>query len=191
MAITHLSAASHYRRMPWKNGRGETIEIAKFPEEAGLDGFDWRISMASVAEDGPFSSFPAIDRTLAVLTGGGMVLDIEGQGETVLSIESQPLAFPADVPTSARLVAGPITDLNLMTRRSHYAHRMTCVSLPTEHAGIPGGLVFLIVKGEASTEGQGFSSTLADTDALRLTSPDDQVRIEGSGTIYRLEIRSL
>ena len=45
MTLQVLRAADH-RRMPWKNGRGETTEIAIWPPTAGLDGFDWRISMA-------------------------------------------------------------------------------------------------------------------------------------------------
>ena len=44
-------------RMPWKNGGGETTEIAVSPEAAGLDRFDWRVSMARVARNGPFSEF--------------------------------------------------------------------------------------------------------------------------------------
>ena len=56
--------APDYRVMPWKNGGGTTTEVAVSPEGAGLDHFDWRISMARVEQDGPFSTFPGIDRTL-------------------------------------------------------------------------------------------------------------------------------
>ena len=63
--------AENYRRMPWKNGGGETTEIAVFPAGAGLDDFDWRVSMARVESSGPFSVFPGIDRTLAILEGEG------------------------------------------------------------------------------------------------------------------------
>jgi uncharacterized protein len=45
---------SDYKRMPWKNGGGETTEIAVFPPGASLDAIAWRLSMASVAADGPF-----------------------------------------------------------------------------------------------------------------------------------------
>ncbi len=66
-----LRAADH-KRMPWKNGGGETVEIAVAPQDAALGDFDWRISMATVAADGPFSIFPGIDRTLSILSGSGM-----------------------------------------------------------------------------------------------------------------------
>ena len=54
---------------PWKNGGGTTAEIAIGPPGATLDAFDWRISMARVASDGPFSSFPGVDRTLSIIDG--------------------------------------------------------------------------------------------------------------------------
>lgn len=71
-----LLRARDYRRMPWKNGGGETVEIAVFPTNAGVDAFDWRISIATVATNGPFSIFPGIDRTLSILSGEGMTLSI-------------------------------------------------------------------------------------------------------------------
>ncbi|WEZ85092.1 HutD family protein [Rhizobium sp. 32-5/1] len=113
-----------YRVMPWKNGGGFTTEIAVFPEDGDLSGFDWRISMAVVSTDGPFSAFPGIDRTLIVLEGEGMELAVGGEPPVCLTPTSSPLPFPADVATTARLVSGPITDLNIMTRRGRWAHRV-------------------------------------------------------------------
>lgn len=43
---------------PWKNGGGVTREIAAQPPGASLDGFAWRVSVADVAQPGPFSRFP-------------------------------------------------------------------------------------------------------------------------------------
>ncbi|KJF72443.1 HutD/Ves family protein [Agrobacterium arsenijevicii] len=117
-----LMRASSYKRMPWKNGGGETVEIAVFPQGASVDDFDWRISMATVASDGPFSIFPGIDRTLSILEGNGMALAIAANYPLLLKIESTPLPFPADVPVNATLHNGPIVDLNVMTRRSTFRH---------------------------------------------------------------------
>ena len=77
------------------------------PEGASLDTFDWRISMARVASDGPFSEFPGIDRTLAVVEGSGMVLTIGDQraGDAVTRLGPGQLCR-ATSPTSARLTAG-------------------------------------------------------------------------------------
>ncbi|MGC4029260.1 MAG: HutD family protein [Steroidobacteraceae bacterium] len=112
--------------MPWKNGGGETFEIAVSPPGASLDSMDWRISMAIVAADGPFSSFPGVDRTLSILEGRGMELDLgTGHGNHVLTRKTGPLHFPADIPATARLIGGAVTDLNVMTRRSRYTHAVT------------------------------------------------------------------
>lgn len=116
--------AADYRRMPWKNGAGETVEIAVFPEGAYIEDFDWRVSMASVVTDGAFSLFPGVDRTLSILEGEGLSLSVEGHDAVNLRIDSEPYGFPADLPTKARLKAGPVADLNVMTRRDRYVHRV-------------------------------------------------------------------
>ncbi|HWV09358.1 MAG TPA: HutD family protein, partial [Pseudomonas sp.] len=59
---------------PWKNGGGETRELAIEPAGAALDEFEWRISSARVTAPGGFSSFPGIDRSLAILNGDGLGL---------------------------------------------------------------------------------------------------------------------
>jgi len=96
-----------------------------------LDIFDWRISMAQVASDGPFSDFFGIDRTLAVIKGSGLVLMIGDNAPITVEPGSDPIRFPGDIPTSARLVAGEIADLNVMTRRGRFSHRLLRVREPT------------------------------------------------------------
>ena len=75
----HILRAENYRRMRWKNGGGETAEIAVSPDSAGLDDFDWRVSMATVEAGGPFSMFAGVDRTLSILEGEGILLVVEGR----------------------------------------------------------------------------------------------------------------
>jgi environmental stress-induced protein Ves len=126
--------ASDYKRMPWKNGGGETVEIAVYPAGASIEDFDWRISMATVASDGPFSIFADVDRTLSILSGAGMELTIDSGAPLTLDLNSEPCPFPADRPVFAALVSGVTTDLNVMTRRGQFSHRVirqpTPVSLP-------------------------------------------------------------
>ncbi|TIP96458.1 MAG: HutD family protein, partial [Mesorhizobium sp.] len=45
-----------------------------------------------------------------------------GRPAATVTKTSAPLSFPADVPTQAALIAGPITDLNVMTRRGRMTH---------------------------------------------------------------------
>jgi environmental stress-induced protein Ves len=142
--------AAEYRSMPWKNGGGVTTEIAVSPTGAGLDDFDWRVSMARVELSGPFSQFAGIDRTLAVLEGEGIVLDIAGRSPTTVTRASDPLSFPADVPTAAALIGGPITDLNVMTRRSRMTHSVErlVISAPVEIRTEAGTTLILCLNGE-------------------------------------------
>ena len=108
-----------YRRMPWANGRGVTVEIAR-AEDA--DGLLWRLSMAQVVEDGPFSAFPGLDRSLTVINGPGFALN--GSDWRLRADPMVPVGFAGDVPVSAVDVAGPAEDLNVMWRRSHLEARV-------------------------------------------------------------------
>ena len=101
---------------PWKNGLGLTREIAVSPAGASLDSFEWRISMASVHQGGPFSHFPGVDRWLAVLSGR-LALTVGDLPAVEIGPGSAPVAFPGDVPVEARLLAGTVIDLNLLTGR--------------------------------------------------------------------------
>lgn len=116
--------AGDCKTTPWKNGGGSTTEIAIGPADASLEAFDWRVSMARVASDGPFSDFAGVDRTLAVVKGNGLVLTTGENAPVTLSSGADPVSFPGDTPTSARLTAGEITDLNVMTTRGRFRHRL-------------------------------------------------------------------
>jgi environmental stress-induced protein Ves len=135
--------------MPWKNGGGVTTEIAVAPEGAGLSEFDWRISMATVAEAGPFSAFPGCERSLSILKGSALQLEVAGDAVT-LTPASAPYAFAADVPTSGAPVGGPITDLNVMTRRGRFSHRVTRVTDAQSVTIRPAGSPSLLIVRKAS-----------------------------------------
>lgn len=106
----------------WKNGGGSTTEIAVFPQEAGFDAFDWRVSLATIAADGPFSAFPGVERTLVLVDGHGMTLDIDGE-PTMLSKADPVAAFDGESRVEAKLSRGPSTDFNVMTRLDRCWHR--------------------------------------------------------------------
>ncbi len=110
--IRHLTLTD-YTTMPWANGRGQTVEMIR---ENGPDGgLLWRISMASVVEDGPFSIFPGVQRNLTVISGPGFDL----LGETrITAAPLTPVAFPGDVPIAAMGVTAPSDDFNVMTARA-------------------------------------------------------------------------
>jgi environmental stress-induced protein Ves len=116
MTTHRVLAPNDYRRMPWKNGGGHTTQIASHPADAGLPSFVWRVSVADVSQDGPFSPFAGIDRTLVLLTGAGMKL--EGDSEPMeLRAPYEPISFSGDEALHCSLVGGPVRDFNLMVRR--------------------------------------------------------------------------
>lgn len=110
--IRHLTRAD-YRVMPWANGRGQTVEMIRVD---GPGGMLWRLSMASVVEEGPFSVFPGIERNLTVLSGPGF--DLVGPGVALRADPLMPVAFSGDIDLRAAGVTGPSEDFNVMTARS-------------------------------------------------------------------------
>lgn len=188
--------SAEYRRMPWKNGGGETMEIAVSPQGAALDAFAWRISMARVASDGPFSLFPGIDRTLMILEGHGIGLAIAGRPPVALTAASEPLPFPGDVPASARLIGGPVTDLNVMTRRGIVTHAVTRLRLgeKIDLAIDADAALLLCHAGRLHVETPDGTARLAPLDSLLAGNrPRGPWRIaaDGPSLLVVIEIRSV
>jgi environmental stress-induced protein Ves len=121
--------AEDYVVMPWKNGGGTTTQLAISPPDATLENFDWRISTAQVASDGPFSAFPGVDRSLAVLRGHGLIL-ADGDGKRCRIGEgADPFVFRGEERIAATLKGGPVVDFNVMTRRDACTHTLEVFEL--------------------------------------------------------------
>lgn len=110
--------------MPWANGRGTSYEIASDRNEAGE--WTWRLAMAPVNEDGPFSRIECVNRSLAVVEGAGMLLSVDRKKLQCLPM--QVVRFRGDAITEATLTDGPIMDINLMVRRKEVEGGMAIVS---------------------------------------------------------------
>ncbi len=115
---------SEHLAMPWANGKGTSYEIASDRDTSNQ--WTWRVAIAPVVEDGPFSTLPGIDRQLVVVDGNGMVLEVDGK--TVECLSGQVVSFSGDSTTSARLIDGPIVDVGLMTVKGLYAGSMSVVT---------------------------------------------------------------
>ena len=109
---------------PWKNGGGSTTELAIAPPGASLDRFDWRISLATIAADGPFSRFSGVNRSLGLVDGPGVYLDIDEQGRFALNEDEPLIDFAGESHVIATLAGGPSTDFNVMTRRGRCHHKL-------------------------------------------------------------------
>jgi len=113
-AVRLLPAEGHVR-MPWRNGGGETREIAREPPQAGLAAFDWRVSIAAIDRDGPFSRFPGVARTLVLLDGAGLRLDGANVHHT-LAARHAVLTLRGDDAVECSLLEGAVRIFNVMVR---------------------------------------------------------------------------
>ena len=94
---------------PWKNAGGITREIAARRVDENIV---WRLSLAEVARDGPFSNFANLSRILTVIKGNGMRLI--HAGGTIQARLNEPVQFDGALAIRSELVDGPITDLNVI-----------------------------------------------------------------------------
>ena len=165
---------------PWKNGGGSTIEIAIAPPGASLDRFDWRISLATISASGPFSTFPGIDRSLALVSGPGVQLEI-GEGSRFHLSEDDPIvAFSGDDPVIATVGGAATTDFNVMTRRSRCHHRLGRRVLEGLSDFAPRGDVTILFLAEGDS-----LSVSSDSERIGLVRYDAVVF--DSGAVWQLE----
>lgn len=124
---------------PWKNGGGITHEIAR--QEGGA-GFLWRLSIAEVASDGPFSCFDGYARILTVIDGAGIAL--HGADGVLTALPLHPVAFDGATPIEGRLLNGPIRDLNLIYDPTRFNGRVERLTSPCHHTHAGDGVIGLL-----------------------------------------------
>lgn len=176
--------AADRRATPWKNGGGVTSEVCAWPPGAGFDVFTWRVSMAEVRADGPFSLFPGVDRILAVLRGR-LALSIGGTGDCDLTPDSPPAVFPGDVRTIGRLVESPVLDLNVMTRRGAASAHVERAVSPMELPATRGVRLVVALADGLGVQGPGGFEKLQLYDAILTEAP---VSLEASAEAQALVI---
>lgn len=163
---------SAYREMPWKNGGGSTREVASGAPGESADGFDWRVSVADVAAGGPFSAFPGIDRVITLVENEGMVLTVDGTAYPVAPL--RPFAFSGDAATDCRLEAGPVRDMNVMTRRGRATaevHVLAPAATDPECAAGETRLLMALTEGVTLTAPDGAPTPLGRLDCVRHEGP--------------------
>lgn len=109
-----ILCANGYRRMRWKNGAGWTSEVHRVPD---IDDWRWRISLAEVETDAPFSAFPGVERELVLLSGNGMRLRFDDGAVHELLPPHGALRFSGERPLLGELIDGPSRDFNVMWKR--------------------------------------------------------------------------
>jgi environmental stress-induced protein Ves len=97
---------------PWKNGGGTTQSLVCWPNPS-----DWvfRMSVARIDSDGPFSEFKGVDRWFAVLSGEGVFLQFPERRVEAGALDAA-VQFSGDLPCQCSLINGPTVDFNLMVQ---------------------------------------------------------------------------
>jgi len=181
------------RRMRWKNGAGWTSEIMRVPDG---DDWDWRMSIAEIEADAPFSTFPGVDRELVLLDGNGLRLRFEdGAVHEVLPPHGR-LRFAGERGARAELLDGPTRDFNLMWKRDAVAATLL-------HRPLVGPMVFFaeprvtwlvhLMQGQAQFKDLKRPLRLAQGDSvLLLPDPDGPSRLilDGGGEALLVKIES-
>ena len=118
-----------FKEIPWKNGKGSTLELA-ISEGDSVQSFDWRISIALMDEDGSFSDFTGYQRSLVILEGNGIVLE-HATGHSQKMMGDLPCAdFDGSWQTYGKLIDGPITDFNVVTKSHRYQAQLHTYKTP-------------------------------------------------------------
>ena len=137
---------------PWKNGLGTTREIAVHPSGANSDDFLWRVSIAEVDSAAPFSSFPGIDRHIALLDGAGFTMTLDDGGTHALTTPLAPFAFAGERKVAVTLADGPTRDFNLMVRRTNARGEVKVWRQSGSYPLDPTIVLVYTVRGEIETD---------------------------------------
>ncbi len=165
---THmLLPASERPWKAWKNGGGEMAEIVISPAGSDEENFKWRIAIARIDADGPFSLFPGINRTFMIVGGKGVRLEVDGSEPVRITHKSPPFVFPGERATMAILIDGPTVALNVMARRGVVQTRVGLIDEPSQF--VPGSEAYSVLvwaRGRAEVEIEGQTMTLGTHDGV-------------------------
>jgi environmental stress-induced protein Ves len=160
--ITLLDPAQ-YRRTPWKNGGGTTIDIAE-------QGEVWRFGRTPIAAPGPFSDYTGFDRLQVLIAGRGLVLETP-TGEIDVRAPFKPVRFAGETPIKSRLEAGPVEVVNLIGARSEVRIALEVLQPGDRRTVEPGTHIAYAAAGAVVLEIDGKGHGLAADHALHIAAP--------------------
>jgi environmental stress-induced protein Ves len=184
---------SEFVPMPWKNGGGSTREIVRVPENT--EHWQWRLSIADITADGPFSAFPGCTRSLTLLEGAGMALQF-----TDRTCDLRPpyasCRFAGEETPECTLHDGATVDFNAIWRRD-------AVTIQVERRAMHGSLwclpepgvswFVLLLSGTLALKDQKHAPQISVGDGLWLQPEANAPRLmlEGFGEALWLKIERL
>lgn len=190
---SRVIAANEYRRERWKNGTGWTREIVRMPETGD---WSWRLSIAEIEQDAPFSVFPGIDRELVLIRGNGLRLRFSDGEVHELQPPHARLRFAGEREVRGELLEGPTHDFNLMWRRDAVAAELL-------HRPLVGPMLFFtepgvtwaihLLAGQAQFDQASELPPLWAGDTALLADGEGRGRyaLEGGGELLAIKLRLL
>jgi len=174
--ITRLDP-SQYRRTPWKNGGGVTVDIAEQDDA-------WRFGRTPITTAGPFSDYAGFDRLQVLVAGHGLVLDTP-DGEINVRTPFKPVRFTGETRIVSRLESGPVEVVNLIGARAKV--RIALEVLTAESAlTVEGGThLAYAADGAAALDVDGTPHRLAADHALRIEASGPTI-VKGIGGVILL-----
>lgn len=176
-AVVHLRRRDA-RRIPWRNGRGVTEELALWPASADFErlDFDWRVSRSRVGVAGPFSPFPGYERILLVVAGEGLVLSHGAEAPRARLRRLEPYRFSGDWPTEAELARGEVSDFNVIFRRERC--EATAEALALGRRGLR----------EELQPGHAFLHVLSGSATARVTAEEEPIALADGDSLWMREL---
>lgn len=192
-AGSRVIPANEYRRERWRNGRGWTREIhAAIPASGGS--WTWRLSIAEIEQDAPFSLFPGVDRELVLLAGNGLRLRFDHGEVNELHPPHDRMRFPGESAVTGELIDGPTQDFNLMWQRD-------AIDAQLWHRPLVGPMVIFadpgttwavhLIAGQARFADDSGLPDLAAGDSALLQAGETRLRhvVDGGGEMLLAQLR--
>lgn len=133
--------------LPWKNGRGRTRELLAAADPEGR--ILWRLSLADIERNGPFSIFPGMRRHHVVVQGAGLTL--YGDSREIAARPFVAVEFSGGTALDAILTKGPCRAANLLFDPRSVAV-MTCVPVAGAWTADADEILICCLAGAAALE---------------------------------------
>jgi hypothetical protein len=185
MSIEVITPAQ-WQTQRWQNGGGITHQLCR---QDDANGMLWRLSIAEVASDGPFSRFDNIDRIIMLLSGGGFSLHGVGANPQLLDTPLMPFAFAGETAIHCSLINGAVRDFNLMTRRGAVQADLQVLTIGRTQHTLPlsSQTLLYVVSGSVDVMFGTQQFTLAVQHTLNLNNENGTVQLssnDGAQVIY-------
>lgn len=176
---------NHFKQISWKNGQGTTTELA-INAGGTIDDFDWRLSIASVIEDGVFSNFSGYLRQLILIEGNGIELNHNNTSHDKLTKLLDSATFDGGYQTIGTLYNGPIKDFNIMTKENRYTAKIQTMVETGDIVLKQGSLCFIYCLNEGAkltTEDGLINQTINPKHLIKITNNSNNITLTGDKVI--------